>query len=158
MYLESIKIKLKSNSIYLKEEKIIGRQTIIGYEKKFKWKWAATQLNTFIVVTDFGDEIITPEIIANHIQASFDFANKNYKGWPRGLQSALGIISVLISSNISEDSKRYCLKLKSKKRMAGFSIPVTIDTINNEIYSFKRKPMWGKIYYPHFKKLISALK
>jgi hypothetical protein len=64
MNLKSIKEKLISESIYLREDKILGKQSVIGYEKKFKWIWFATQLNTFIVVSDFGNENITVDLKA----------------------------------------------------------------------------------------------
>ena len=56
MNINLIKEKLNSKSIFLKDEKILGKPSVIGYEKKFKWSWFATQLNTFIVVSDFGNE------------------------------------------------------------------------------------------------------
>jgi hypothetical protein len=158
MNLESIKEKLKSSSIFLSEEKLMGKPTVIGYEKKFKWSWMATQLNTFIIVSDFGDENITVDLIEKYLTESFNFAKKNYTGWPRGLQSGLGVISVVISTSIDENAKEYCKRLKSGKKWAGFSIPVTINSSTNEINSFEKKPTWGRIYYPHFEKMITELR
>ena len=68
MNIESIKKNLNSKSIYYSEEKILGKPSVIGYEKKFKWIWFATQLNTFIVVSDFGEETITEDLIENIYQ------------------------------------------------------------------------------------------
>jgi len=157
MELTSIQTKLNSKSIFLSTDSILGKPTVIGYEKIFKWSWVATQLNTFIVVSDFGDELITKEIIEKHLAASFNYAKKNYKGWPRGLQSALAVVSIVISSTIDNESKDYCVKLKSGKKWAGFSIPVAVNSSTKEVYKFKSNPMWGRIYYPHFKKLINEL-
>jgi len=158
MNLESVKNALKSKSIFLSEEKLLGKPTVIGYEKKFKWSWMATQLNTFVVVTDFGDETITTGIIEKHLTESFNFAKKNYTGWPRGLQSGLGVISILISTGIDENAKEYCRKLKSGKKWAGFSIPVAVNASTHEMFSFEKNPMWGAIYYPYFRKMIAAIK
>jgi len=158
MNIESIKLSLKRDSIFHSEEKIRNKTSIIGYEKKFKWSWMATQLNTFITVTDFGSEEINKAVIEEYLTESFKFSKKNYTGWPRGLQSAIGVISVLISSNITEEAKDYCLQLKSGKKWAGFSIPVVYDSSANKLFYFEKNPMWGRIYYPHFKKLINGLK
>jgi hypothetical protein len=158
MNIESIKTKLQTSSIYHSEEKILNNNSVIGYEKKFKWSWMATQLNTFIVATDFGDTEIDELLIESHLAESFEFSKKNYKGWPRGLQSGVGVISILISTNISEQAKAYCETLKSGKKWAGFSIPVVHDSQTNTTYQFEKKPMWGRIFYPHFEKLINALK
>jgi hypothetical protein len=157
MDLKSIKEKLQLDPIFISQEKIMGKSTIIGYEKKFKWRWFATQLNTFVIVSDFGNETITVDLIEKHLTESFNFAKKNYTGWPRGFQSGLGVISILISTSIDENAKEYCRKLKSGKKWAGFSIPVTIDSSKNEISSFDKNPVWGMIYYPHFKNIITNL-
>jgi replication initiation and membrane attachment protein DnaB len=87
MNIESIKKNLTESGIFHSETTILGEKTIIGYEKKFKWTWVATQLNTFIIATDLRDEEITVQIIEKHLSESFKFAKNNYKGWPRGLQS-----------------------------------------------------------------------
>jgi hypothetical protein len=154
MNIEIIKSRFISKLIYLSENELLEKPTVIGYEKKFKWSWLATQLNTFIIVSDFGDIKITPQIIENHITAGFQYAKNNYTGWPRGLQSGLGVISILISSEIDQESIQYCKKLKSGKKWAGFTIPVTVNSSSQSVYYFDKNPMWGRIYYPHFKKLI----
>jgi len=158
MNLISIKERLNNSSIFHSEENILDKPSVIGYEKKFKWRWMATQLNTFIVVTDFGNEEINKSIIEKHLTESFNFSKENYTGWPRGLQSGLGVIGVLISNNITDEAKDYCLKLKSGKKWAGFSIPVIFNPETNESFQFQKNPMWGRIYYPHFKELINNLK
>ena len=118
----------------------------------------STQLNTFIVATDFGDEEINVAMIEKHLSESFQYTKENYTGWPRGLQSGLGVISVLISSNITDEAKEYCVKLKSGKKWSAFTIPVIYDASINEVFQFQKNPIWGRIYYPHFKKLIDSLK
>ena len=157
MSLQNIKDKLSAKSIFLSEEKIADYPTIIGYEKKFKWSWFATQLNTFVIASDLGDKLVTKEIIETHLSESFKYAKKNYKGWPRGLQSGVGVISILISKNIDEEAIEYCKKMKSGKKWAGFTIPVAINPSTNETYYFDKNPIWGRLYYPHFKKLITEL-
>ncbi len=158
MNLESIKTKLQTTFIYHSETDILDFKSVIGYDKQFRWSWFATQLNTFIVATDFGDQEIDVNLIENHLSASFKFSKKNYTGWPRGLQSGVGVVSILISTNISEQAKEYCLKLKSGKKWAGFTIPVVHNSTTQETFYFEKNPMWGRIYYPHFKKLIHNLK
>lgn len=157
MKIESIKNEMKKKNIFFSEDNICGNPTVVGYEKKFKWSWFATQLNTFIVASDFGDQTLTAKSIEDHLMESFKYADRNYKGWPRGLQSGVGVISILLSTKIDKAAKDYCRELKSGKKWAAFSIPVVIDSINGDIYSFKENPTWGRIYYPHFKDLINGL-
>ena len=158
MNLDSIKAKLQSANVYHSDQQIQGKPSVIGYEKKFKWSWMATQMNTFIVATDYGDQQITPAIIEHHLTESYAFSKANYTGWPKGLQSGVGVIAILISSNITPEAQEYCVKLKSGKKWAGFTIPVAYNSSNSEVYQFAKNPMWGRIYYPHFKKLINSLK
>lgn len=157
MTIQNIRECLNSKSIFFAENRINDRPTVIGYDKKFKWRWMATQLNTFIIASDFSDEIITEQIIEEFLTESFKYAKSNYSGWPRGLQSGLGVIAILISKKIDESAISYCNELKSGKNWAGFSIPVTIDSYTNKVYFFDKSPMWGRIYYPYFKKMINEL-
>lgn len=158
MNVETIKEKLKESSIYHSEEKILNTQSVIGYEKKFKWRWMATQLNTFIVVTDFGNNEVNKSLIERHLSESFKYSKQHYSGWPRGLQSGIGVISILLSTTVTEEAKEYCQKLKTGKKWAGFSIPVVYNPETNETFQFEKNPYWGRIYYPHFKRLINNLK
>jgi hypothetical protein len=156
--LDTIKYKFKVNSIFLSDEKLLGRPTIIAYEKLFKWKWLATQLNTFILVSDFSDQTINVQLIEKYLSESINFAKQNYKGWPKGLQSGMGVISVLISSDIDATAIEYCRKLKSSNMFKGISVPVTINSETKEIFSFVKNPLWGRLYFPYFKQIISDLK
>ena len=157
MTLKSIKERLNSKAILFSEDKIKDRPTAIGYEKKFRWLWLATQLNTFVVASDFGNEIITQQTIEDFLTESFKYAKENYTGWPRGLQSGLGVISILISTKVDNAAVEYCQKLLSGKKWAGFSVPVTVNSSTNTVYSFDKNPIWGRIYYPYFKQMIKDL-
>lgn len=155
--LDSIKLALEGRNMYFSNDAIMGKPSMVGYEKKFRWAWMATQLNTFVVASDFGNEEVTVQTIETHLTEAFAYAKKNYKGWPRGLQSGMGVISIIISTNLSESAKEYCHKLSSGKKWAGFTIPVVINGSTGEVHSFDKKPMWGAIYYPHFRTMINDL-
>lgn len=154
MTLQEIKKRLESQSILFSEEQIHGRPTVIGYDKKFKWQWFATQLNTFLVAIDFGDDPVTVATIEAALTDSFAYAELNHNGWPRGLQSGLGVITILVSSHVDESAIEYCRELKSGKKWAGFTVPVVIDSSKGQVNFFSRNPIWGRIYYPYFKELI----
>lgn len=154
----SIKSKLEAQEIFYYEDHIMGKPSVIGYEKKFKWAWMATQMNLFIVATEVGDEEITVEMIEKHLTEGYAFSKQHYTGWPKGFQSGVGVISILISSNVSAAAKAYCTEMKAGKKWAGFSIPVVYDSSTNETFQFEKNPMWGRIYYPHFRKMIDGLK
>ncbi len=157
MNLAQIKNQLNAKSILLSEEGFLSYPTVIGYDKRFRWSWMATQLNTFIVASDLGDTPLTVIEIEKHLSAAFNHAQKKYKGWPRGLQSGLGVISILISEKIDPEAVAYCKQLKSGKKWAGFTIPVVVNSGTLEASYFEKNPLWGRIYYPFFKKMIQDL-
>ncbi|WP_066759781.1 hypothetical protein [Crocinitomix algicola] len=157
MEIDKIKKNLKEAGIYHAEVLLDDYNAIVGYEKKFKWSWMATQLNTFIVAVDLDNQEVNVPMLESYLKRSFKYAEKHYTGWPRGLQSGLAVILVLISTNVTEEAKTYCLKLKSGKKWAGFSIPIVHDAGSSQTFKFEKKPMWGSIYYPHINRLISML-
>lgn len=57
-------------------------------------------MNTFVMAVEFGDETITVEKLESFLKASFEYAKKNYKGWPPGLQCGMAVIAILISENV----------------------------------------------------------
>ena len=141
----------------MSEGEISQKLTVIGYDKQFRWSWFATQLNTFVFATDFGDGTITEQTIETFLAEAFDYAKKHYTGWPRGFQSALGVIAILMSKSVDDNAARYCRELKAAKKWAGFSVPVAVNTRSNQTFSFDRNPLWGRIYYPYFKKMIEEI-
>ena len=155
--LNDIQTRLEDKQIFVRTSDLDGRPTVIGYDKQFRWSWIATQLNTFIVVTEYGDERIEPATIEGHLNGAFEVARKEHTGWPRGFQSGIGVISVLRSTSVSDAAKTYCSKLQSGKKWAGFSIPVVIDSHLSQTVRFDKDSIWGKIYYPHFRSLIGDL-
>ena len=155
--LDSAKKNMEGKNIFFSNDSILGKPSVIGYEKKFRWAWMATQLNTFICVSDFDGHEVNNKVMEEYLNESYDYAKKHYSGWPKGLQSGLGVISIIISSNLGNDVIEYCHKLSSGKKWAGFTIPVVIDANNGKVHSFDKNPMWGRIYYPHFRAMIDEL-
>ncbi|MFN0033235.1 MAG: hypothetical protein ACKVOR_13825 [Flavobacteriales bacterium] len=156
MNLQSIKTQLTNNSIFYSEDAVMDKPSVIGYEKKFRWAWMATQMNTFVVATDIGEEPVTKAVLESHLNEAFRYAQKHYKGWPRGLQSGLAVISIVLGKQVEQEAKDYCTGLKSGKKWAAMTIPVACDTTTSEAYFFTSNPMWGAIYFPHFKRIIQA--
>ncbi len=157
MNLPAIRARLRANGLYHSEEPILGRDTVIGYDKQFRWEWLATQLNTFIVATDFADEPVTVAAFEHHAFEALRYAELNYGGWPRGLQSGLAIVQVLLSRDIAPLAAQYCLHLGAKKQFAGMVVPVAANPVTGEVHAFENSPMWGRIYFPYFKQLIADL-
>lgn len=156
MDLETIRSHLKSGDIFHAENPIENYPSIAGYDKQFRWSWMATQLNSFYVAVDVEEEIETSKI-EELLQTAFTYAEKHYSGWPRGFQSGIGVVLIVLANSPNAAVQEYCLKLKSGKKWAGFTIPVVIDKDSKKFYYFDHKPIWGMIYYPYFEGMIKKL-
>ena len=154
---QKITAALSAKGLNVVETRILTVSSSVAYDKQFRWSWMATQLNTFIAVTDGGDELITPAILWRHQMEAYENAKSNNTGWPRGFQSGLASISIIISTNLSQEAKDYCTVLKAEKRLGGFTIPVVIDGTTGEVFRFKKKPYWGRIYYGFFGEMIDSI-
>ena len=153
MPLSSTKDRLSELGIFHSETTLGGQPCVVGYQKQFRWSWMATQLNCFVVAVDCGDSPITPDSFETLFAESFAYAKSHYTGWPRGLQSGMGVMLLLVGSEVSQEAQDYCVQLKSGKKWAGFSIPLAKSTSDGQSYCFAKKPAWGRIYYGYFETL-----
>lgn len=152
LLLEKFKNEFLNKGIYHSENQFSNNINVqIGYVKKTKLKWLATQLNTFIIVGTTESQI-TKQLIQDFSSEAFRFAKSNNQGLPRGLHSSIGVIAILIGVKANFEAKRYCLKLS--KHFSAFNIPVIVETESNDIIHFEGTPIWGMMYYPYLKKLI----
>ncbi len=145
----------KNENIYFGNETIDGITCSIGYIRKFKWSWFATQLNTFII---FGktDDKIDRQMIEAFSKSCFEYSLKNSKGWPRGFQSAVGSIAILQSNIIDSGAKQFC-EVLSKTHWSAFEVPVLYDSKEKKIIRFIKRPVWGAIYFPYFTSTIDSI-
>jgi hypothetical protein len=148
---------LQAQNIFHSETTLGGHPAIVGYEKQFRWSWMATQLNCFIVVVDCGDTPVTAETFETLFPEAHAYAKEHYTGWPKGLQSGVGVVLLLTGTEVSQDAQDYCTELKAGKKWAGFSVPLARNTANGQGYLFEKKPMWGRIYFGYFQELATGL-
>lgn len=146
---------LKNESIYFGQDTINGITCSIGYIKKFKWSWFATQLNTFVIIGKTNDKI-DKQVIEAFSKSCFEYSLKNNKGWPRGLQAGVGSVAILQGNNIDNEAIKFCEKL-SKKHWSAFEIPVLYSIDEKKSIRFISTPIWGTIYFPFFTKTIDAI-
>ncbi len=146
---------LKKENIYLGEETINGITCSIGYIKKFKWSWLATQLNTFVIIGKTNDKI-DKHLIDSFSKSCFEYALHNNKGWPRGLQAGIGSIAILQGNNIDGEAIVFCEKL-TRKHWSAFEIPVLYNTKENRTIRYISAPIWGTIYFPFFTRTIDSI-
>ena len=146
---------LKTEGIFLKNETIGGINCSIGYIKKFRWSWFATQLNTFVFIGETSSTV-DRALIEKFSDDCYKYAIGNNRGWPRGLQSGVGSIAILKGNTIDPSAVEYCRKL-IKKHWSAFEIPVVHDKQTKQTTRYTSNPIWGRIYFPYFSKLIDNL-
>ncbi len=174
MNLNSLRNVLAEKFTLVRETKVLEHPTLVGYDKKLRW-FPLSVLHTNIVVTDFGEEEITLERFVEHLRETTDFIRKEKSGYT-------GLISILISSQVSKDYKRYCNDLKLPRKLKTFPnlqspvsyanseifpeyvkaslflVPAVIDTYSKEFTWFKKKPWVGRVHYSRFEKILNTLR
>jgi hypothetical protein len=146
---------LKQDGLFIENTTINGIPCSVGYDKQFRWSWMATQLNTFVFVGT-ANQPIDKALIEAFSTGCYEYAIKNHKGWPRGLQTGVGSIAILTGKNVDEAARIFCEK-PTKKHWSAFEIPVIYDTQSKSIIQYLKKPIWGTIYFPYFTELITAI-
>jgi hypothetical protein len=157
MNLSLLEERLKEKNIFHSKTTLINHPAVVGYDKRFRWRWIATQLNTFVFAVDFGANPIGISDMEACLTEAFEFSKKNYKGWPRGLQSGLGAIVIALSNQLSEEVITFCREMNAGKKYAGFAIPACVNSGTGEVHYFEKYPLWGRIYYPFFDEMLKDL-
>lgn len=121
------------------------------YEEKFKIRWLATKLKNYSFVSHV-DKIDLEDIISYTSECT-NYAVKNYKGLPRGIQNGVTSFNVLVSANVTEAAKKFATS-RPKKHFSLFEMPIIYDLASREIYYYKGTPIWGSIYYKYFREYI----
>jgi hypothetical protein len=124
----------------------------IFFEERFELKWLATQLKQFSFVS-FSDRI-DAQTIREYNEKCFDYALSNATGLPRGFQAGIGCYCVIAGHVIMPDAIEYA-NAKPKKHFAAFELTIVVDLDKEEIYFCRKTPMWGAIYYKHFRTYIT---
>lgn len=137
--------------IFYGEEQIQNIKSEIAYINKFKISWFATQLKIYLSIAILEKETITLEMVKSYSEDFFNYVKNKNKG--RGLQSGFASVSILASEKIDFEAKVYCENF-AKTRWAAFQIPVVVDLATGELSYFRKKPIWGFIYYNYIKEII----
>jgi hypothetical protein len=121
------------------------------HEEEFKIEWLATKLKIFSFISCVNK--IDLNDIVNYASICINYALKNYKGLPRGVQNGVTSFNVLVSENVTDEAIKFAIS-RPKKHFALFEMPIIYDLNNNKIYYYKETPTWGSIYYSYFRQYI----
>lgn len=121
------------------------------YNDIFKWEWLATKLKMFSFISYKSS--VSEEDIKDYADVCYEYARKNYKGLPRGLQNVFTSFAVVASNNISKEAIEYVQKSPTK-HFAAFEMPILYDLSTDTLYFYRETPIWGAIYYKYFREYI----
>lgn len=153
----SIKSRIEEQGMHFSDEWLLDYDTVVGFDKKVSWTWMGGKLNTFIVVSDYGNRELRVEDLENHLDASTEYAQLHSEIWHKGVEFS-AVIVVLLSTRISKEAIEFCLKRKSRKKRPGFIVPAMINTKISKPYYFNRAPLYARNFYDHLENLIESLK
>lgn len=134
-----------------KREFIPSLKAEMCYEEKFQMKWIFTKLKQFTFISKA--DTISGEAIKTYSAGCIDYALKKYKGLPRGVQNGVGSYSVMVSDNVDESAIVFATS-RPKKHFSAFEMPVIVDLKNQRLYYYNKTPLWGAVYYKHFREYI----
>ena len=150
-YIKSVNDRLIIDGFELSSDKIGDFKVGIGKKKEFRFKWVATQLQIFVIMSSVTN--ISKDLIQWFSSVSLDYTLIYKKGLPRGLQSGAACFALLVSTNVNEEAKKWVQQIP-KKHFAAFEMPVICDLSNNQIYYCQKTPILGGIYYKFFREFI----
>jgi hypothetical protein len=145
----------KKESISVRDAEISGIICEIGYIKKFKWRWMATQMNLFIFIGS-SNKNIDVRLLKEFSKGCLKYSLEHSKGWPRGIQSGIISIAILKGESVDNEGIAFC-EQTPKMKWAALEIPVIYDQKEKKTTKFKSTPLWGLIYFPFINKTIDKV-
>jgi hypothetical protein len=132
-----------------------GQPALVGRASKFRWRWMATRLHTFVVVAGFdpvpGDE--AP--LDRFLELAGSYARQNKGGLPAGFQTGTAVVAVALVDGASTASRTWALRAHGRK-YGHVAYPVTADTETGEVVH--PPPMIvGAIYNRHLKAIAEQI-
>lgn len=122
------------------------------YEEQFEVKWLASKLKQFSFVS-FREKIGEAEL-RDYSARCIQTALQEYKGLPRGFQNGVVSFNVLAGYDLDQSAIDFAAK-RPDKHFSAFEMPVLVDLKTQQIYYYTSTPMWGAIYYKHFREYIT---
>ena len=150
-YLQLVHDRFLQDGFQLRQDTVADVDITAATMQEFKLSWFATKMHFFGIYGVLGE--VTKASAERFSAEAFNFAHRNYTGIGRGLQSGFASISALITTNATQEAKDWVAHF-SKKHFASVEIPVLVDLSTLELVYYRKKPIWGRIYYGRFHEFI----
>ncbi len=130
-HISSIYEKLKQDGFTSKEEKFDHFDVIVASGQQFKMSWfKSTQVNIFAIM-GVADKV-TKEFVEAYSKVTLSYAMKNYKSFPKQMNSITANFPLLISSAIEEDARQW-IRQRPKQQLGFLEIPIILDSTDNTL-------------------------
>ncbi len=130
-HVSSICDRLKQDGFISKEEKFDHFDVIVALGQQFKMSWfKSTQVNTFAIMG--VAEKVTKEFVEAYSKVTLSYAMKNYKSFPKQMNSITVNFPLLISSTIEDDATQW-IRRRPKHQLGFLEMPIILDTNDNTL-------------------------
>ena len=154
-YTKKIYEKLERDGFVLQKSRIGSVDVIMAAEKKSTLSWLFSCLWARLHFFAFAapSEHVTREIIESFSKMSFQFAKAASPGLGGFFESSAVSFSLLVSSDVDEEAKDFAQR-RPEKHFAAGQMPVIYDLKENELYFYRKTPMWGAMHYKSYRNFI----
>lgn len=152
-FLANTAFNLEADGYSVTEVDLPSGAATIGYQGKFCWRWMATKLNLFTVVSTRSE--IAANDLSVHITESIEYA-KRTKGKLRGLQTGVAVIPVLASDVVSLEAVELA-QSRPVKGFAAITMPVVVDLSVPQSYAYRGQLVLGAIYTTWLRERMTAV-
>ncbi len=130
-HVSSICKRLKQDGFISKVEKFDHFDVIVALGQQFKMSWfKTTQVNIFAIM-GVADKV-TKEFVEAYSKVTLSYAMKNYKSFPKQMNSITANLPLLISSVIEDDARQWVRK-KPIRQLGFLEIPIILDSTDNTL-------------------------
>lgn len=134
--------RLRADGNTVSEITLPGGSAIVGYQSKFRLRWAATKLHLFTVVISVPDA--TRDVLESVTTQAVDYAKKT-KGRLRGFQTGVAVIPVVVAGRVHTDA-RAAVEARPQKIFAVILLPAIVDIENQQTYAYSGRIVFGALY------------
>jgi hypothetical protein len=151
-FLANTTSNLKEDGYSVTETDLPGGRATIGYQGKFRWRWVATKVNLFTVVSTRPE--VTADDLSAHISQSIEYAKKT-KGKLRGLQTGVAVIPILASNAVTPEAAELA-RSRPVKGFAAIAMPAVVDLSAGQSYVYTGRLILGAIYTTWLRERMTA--
>ncbi len=132
-----------------------GGQVLLGTKAKFRLRWLATRLQTFVVLAEFpqAPPNVGPQALDGLLDDAVTYAIASHSGPMRGLQSGVAIIAIAVGHGWSPGERDWAAKPR-RRRFAAMTMPVIADVADGQVLRPERAFI-GFIYQSYLRSVVA---